>query len=816
MKHFDFKKDILPHLAAIAIFLIVTIVFYSPVFLENKALPQHDIMQWKGSAQELEEFREQTGEEGLWTNSMFGGMPGYLINVEFSGELTKEIHKLISFYLPHPTGIILIAFISCYVMLLVFGVRSWLAVAGALTFGLTAFNIISIGAGHNSKVTAVAYMPLVLAGVHAAFTNRKWLGFVLTALGLALQLRVNHLQITYYLMIMVLVYGLFQLIQAIQEKKIADFAKTVGILVVAVIISLGANTGRLWTIMEYSPYSMRGKSELTSQGGGEKTGLEKDYAFQYSNGIMEPLVLFIPNFFGGSSQQDLGKNSNLEKALRKQGMSGQQLQQQVENAPAYWGDQPLTAPYYAGAIVVFLFVLSLFFLERKHTLWVMVLVGLSIVLSWGDNFQTFNYLIFDYLPGYNKFRSVTFVIIIAIVAMIISGFSGLEKLLSLDWNKETQKKFFIAMGITGGFALLAALFAGIGSYRGAIDARLASYPDWYLQALREDRASLLRVDAFRSLFFVVATAAVIWFVQLDKLKKSLGMGVIILLILIDMMGVSKRFLNSDSFVRESKADEFVATEADQRILKDQDPDYRVLNLMNPFNDAKTSYFHKSVGGYHGAKMRRYQDLIEREISPEVSEVIAGLQEGKFDFENADVLNMLNTKYFKAGESARAAIANPSANGNAWFVSEIIKVNNANEEIAAISTFDSKEEAVVDVSSFEVSEIVNDSTSKISLTSYAPNELVYQSSSNKAGLAVFSEIYYPEGWKATIDGEEVKILRANYVLRALEVPAGEHKIVFTFAPSSYRIGNTITWVFNVLLILSCLGYVGYAFVGKSKE
>lgn len=791
-------------------FLIVTVVFYAPVFFDNKELPQHDITQWEGSAQELTSFRDQTGEEGLWTNSMFGGMPGYLINVEFSGELTKDIHQVLSLFLPHPTGIILIAFLSCYIMLLVFGVRPWIAIAGALAFGLTSFNIISIGAGHNSKVSAVAYMPLVIAGVYAAFHQKRLMGFVLTALGLALQLRVNHLQITYYLMLMVLIFGLFQLIQSVKEKTLPEFAKTVGLLLVAVLMAVGANFGRLWTIMEYSPYSMRGKSELTVDGVNEKSGLEKDYAFQYSNGIMEPLVLFIPNFFGGTAQEDLGKNSNLEQALKKQGASRQQIQQSVQAAPAYWGEQPLTAPYYAGAIVVLLFVLSLLVLDRKYTRWVAVLVILSIVLSWGDNFETFNYLIFDYLPGYNKFRSVTFVIIIAILTMVLSGFMGLEKVLSEEWDQAMQKKFILSVAIVGGFALLAALLAGMGSYRGAIDERLASYPAWYLEALRADRASLLRVDAFRTLFFVIAAAAVIWLSQKQKLSKGLAYGLIITLVLIDMFGVAKRYLNGDSFARKAGKGEWAMSEADKRILQDSDPDYRVLNLMNPFNDAKTSYYHKSIGGYHGAKMRRYQDLVETSLSPELSQVIQDLQAGKFNFEQAQVLNMLNTKYFKAGEEARAVIPNPAANGNAWFVKVVVEVNNADDELMTMMSLDTKTEAVVDMAKFELGTIAYDSAAQVTLTAYAPNRLVYQSSSRADGLAVFSEIYYPVGWSATIDGEEVSILRANYVLRTLEVPAGTHEIIFEFKPESYYTGNTITWIFNVLLVLGCLAFVGVSF------
>ncbi|MGL1886573.1 MAG: YfhO family protein, partial [Reichenbachiella sp.] len=807
--------DFLPHLIAIFVFAAVTALFYSPAILGKKELPQHDIMQWKGGAHEVLEYKNKTGETALWTNSMFSGMPSYLVHSEFESELTVYIHKALSLFFPHPFNSMFLAFLSCYIMLLVFGVRPYLAITGAFAFGLTSFSIISLGAGHNAKVIAVSLMPLILAGVHAAFTKRRLLGFALTALGMALQLRVNHLQITYYLMLMILIYGIVWLVDAIKEKTLADFGKTVAILIVAVVIGVGANIGRLWTISEYSAFSIRGKSELTSTGEAS-TGLDKDYAFQYSNGIFEPLVMFIPNFFGGTSQQDLGKNSNLEKAMLAQGMSRQQVKQQVQAAPAYWGDQPMTAPYYAGAITVFLFVLGMLVLDKKYRYWLIGVVGFSIMLSWGKNFEIFNYLMFDYLPGYNKFRSVTFAIIMAILAMVIGGFIGLEKLLSSDWNKDLQKKLFIAVGATAGFALLAAVFAGMGSYQGAIDVRLSSYPAWFLEALRADRASLLRVDAFRTLILIVGFVSVIWFKIKGKLSQVLAFSLMAVLVLIDMVGVDKRYLDSDSFKRKSKQTEFSLSEADKVIKNDTDPNYRVLNLINPFNDAVTSYNHKSIGGYHGAKMNRYQDLIERHISPEMQALIADLQSGKFTGNKGQVINMLNAKYFLAGDKANAVIPNQSANGNAWFVGEVVPVSNPDEEIGQLGTIDTKSQAIVNTVEFSDVATIADNTATISLTSYLPNELKYTSSSSNDALAVFSEIYYPKGWKATVDGNKVDILRANYVLRALEIPAGSHEIVFSFEPKSYAIGSMMTWGFNVLLILLVFGSLGLIYFNSNKS
>ena len=815
MLNLNFKKDLLPHAVAIAIFCLATVLFFAPAFFEGKTLPQHDITQWEGGAKELIDYREKNGEEGLWTNSMFSGMPGYLVDVRFSGNLVMHLHHIYGLFLTYPMSTIFIACLSFYILLLSMGVRSWLAIAGGLAYGFTAFSIIGLMAGHNSKISAVSTMPLVLAGIHLAFKGKNIWGFVVTSIGLAIHLRPNHLQITYYLLLIVVAYGIMQLVTAIKEKTLPAFAKTSVVLIVAALLAVGANFGSLLTTIEYSKYSIRGKSELTPVGESEaESGLDKDYAFQYSNGIFEPLFLFIPNFYGGSAREDLGKNSNLEEALRKNGANRQQIQQQVSAAPAYWGDQPLTAPYYAGAIVVFLFVLGMIFLENKYRIWLGGLVLFALVLSWGKNFEL-NYFIFDYLPGYNKFRSVTFAIIIVVLAMILGGFMGLEKLLSSEFNKQTQKKFLIAIGSVAGFALLCVLLAGMGSYRGAIDAQLANYPDWYLNALRADRASLLRMDALRSLIFVLLFVGVVWALIKEKLSKGVAYSLLILFVFIDMFGISKRFINSDTFVRKSRQSEFQLTEADKRILQDKALDYRVMNLLNPFNDAKTSYHHKSIGGYHGAKLGRYQELIERCIAPEQSKVISALQAGSFNFGEIGVLNMLNTKYFIAGSSANAVIPNLTANGNAWFVSDVIEVSSADEEISEVGKIDTKTTAVIDESKFQISDAVPSTEGQITLEAYQPNYLKYTSRNSGDGLAVFSEIYYPKGWTATIDDKEVDILRANYVLRALQVPEGEHVIEFKFAPSAYSIGNTVALISSSLLILLLLGAIGYTFMKKEK-
>ena len=800
MLNLSFKKDILPHIGAILVFLVITVVFFAPVVFENKELPQHDITQWRGGAKELIDYREKTGEEGLWTNSMFGGMPANLVSMRFSGELLEYPYLIYKLGLPNPLYLVFTAFLSFYIMMLCFKVRTGLAIAGALAFGLTGFIIISVGAGHNMKVAAVAFMPLVIGGIHLAFDRDKIWGAMVTSLGLAMQLKFNHLQITYYLLILVVIYGIVRLFDALKNNTHKEFLKIIGLLLISAFLAIGANFGKLWSVMEYSPYSIRGKTELTVHADDRSSGLDKSYSFQYSNGIFEPLVLFIPNYFGGSSRQDLGKNSALEAALRRNGLDRRQVNSQVKNAPAYWGDQPLTAPYYAGAIVVFLFVLGMLVLKDNIKYWLLAGVLIGIVLSWGSNFSSLNYFLFDYLPGYNKFRSVTFTIIMTVCCLVIGGFLGLEQLMSEGWSKRIQKNLLIAFGCTGGFALLAALFAGMGGYSGAVDQQLAAYPEWFLNALKEDRKSLLQQDAWRTFFFVLLCTALIWLYLKERIKTNLAVTLIVVVVGLDMFTVGKRFISSDSFERKSKNYGFEASEADQRILKDTDQNFRVYNLINGFNDAKTSYFHKSIGGYHGAKMRRYQDLIEFAISPETSRLINGLQNGKPDFGDLGILNMLNAKYFLAGNTANAVIPNPAANGNAWFVGDVIEVSTADEEIKEVTEIDTKMTAVIDEAKFEISDFVPSNDGEIRLIDYKPNYLKYKSNNQGNGLAVFSEIYYPKGWAATIDGEEVEILRVNYVLRALEVPEGDHEIVFEYKPQSYYLGNVVSGVTSCILMI----------------
>ena len=593
MKNINFRKDILPHLVAILLFVITTVIFYSPVFFENKQLDQHDVLQGIGGGQEMIEYRELTGKEGLWTNSMFGGMPAYLINTQWSGDMLQYIQRVLSVGLPSPARYTFISILCFYILLLSFRVRPYLAIAGALGFGLSSFSIISILAGHIWKVMAIAYMPLVIAGVHLTFSPRRWFGLGLTALGLGLQIKANHMQMTYYLLIIILIYLIFVFVKNYREGTVKKFLFNGILLILPVLLAIGSNIGKIWTILEYSQYSTRGKSELTVSAQ-DQAGLDRDYVFHYSNSLFEPLVLIIPNILGGASQQSLGQSSNLAEALERQGLSRKQISDQLKAVPTYWGDQPLTAPYYAGIILFFLFLIGVFYAEPHIRYWLISVTVLGIVLSWGDNFRTFNYFIFDYLPGYNKFRSVTFTIILAFIMLPLGGMIGLERYLQKTGDKLRVLK--IAVFITGGILLLAMVYSWMGSFTGAVDERLSNLPPWFMEALRADRASLLRMDVFRNAFFMLISSFLLWRYELGKLNVNLVYAGFILLVAIDVGLVSARYITDDSYERNVQQRYFTPTAADKRMMGKGDEHYRVLNLQNPFNESRTSFFFHSVGG----------------------------------------------------------------------------------------------------------------------------------------------------------------------------------------------------------------------------
>ena len=806
MNNIDFKKNILPHLIALMIFFVITVLFYSPLIFESKTIGMHDVQQGVGGGHEASEFRKTTGEEALWTNSMFGGMPTYLINTRWGDTVMWYIVKFLGMGLPSPASLTLISMICFYLLLINAGTRSWIAVLGAIGFGFSSFLLISIGAGHIWKIRAIAFAPLVITGFHLIFEKKNLLwGFIISALGLSLEIWSNHLQITYYLMLLLLIYGVSILYYTRKEKTYKQLLTNIGIVALAVILAVATNLDRLWSTYEYGKYSTRGKTELTTENTAAKSGLNRDYVFRWSSGVAESFTLLVPYFYGGASQETLSEDSEVAKALKRQGANRTQILQNIEKMPTYWGDQPITGgPIYVGAIICFFFVLGIVILDARQKNWLIVGTIFSLMLAWGSNFSSFNYLMYDLFPGYNKFRTVSMSITIALVCMPLLGAFGLERLFSEGLNQKTQKQLFIALGATGGLSLLFVLFAGMFTFEGAVDGQL---PEWLVSAIRTDRQSLLRGDALRSFVLIALSGGAIFFILKEKLSTVIGAGILIFLMSFDHFTVDKRYLNSEHFKKNANRTFFAANEADKKIKEDNN-NGRVLNLLNPWNEARTSYHHQSIGGYHGAKLKCTQELIDYCLGNQVNEVVNTLRSQSVDFSALTTVNMLNTKYFTFGEKATTVVPNNSAYDNAWLVSNLQQVNNADEEIAATCSLQSKETAIIDVSKFAISTDSFDNNGTITLTNYLPNQLTYKANiSGTKALAVFSEIYYPEGWIADIDGEKVDILRANYVLRALEIPQGEHIITFSFKPRAYFVGTKVATASSILLLLIVLGGIG---------
>lgn len=790
---------VLPHALAVLIFFLVTVFFFSPLFFENKSLEQHDITEYLGTSKELKDYRATTGEEGLWASGVFSGMPAYLISVDWSDGPVTWIKKIGALGLPHPVANIYWAFLSFYILLLAFGIRPYLAIAGALAFGLSSFVLIGLGAGHNGRIGAMAFMPLVVAAIHLSFDGKKWLGAALTALALALHLRENHLQMTYYLLLIVLVYGIVQLIDYHRRGQLHGFFMAVLSLVGAVVIAAGTFYGQFTAITEYSKYSIRGKSDLTSTSDNSgQSGLSKSYAFEYSNGIWEPMTLLIPNIFGGSSFESLLADDRSETYKALSGAADQQTASELSRyTVAYWGDQPNTAPYYAGAIMMFLFISGLFLIDRKWLWWLLPLSVLSVLMSWGDNFSGFNFFLFDYLPGYNKFRSVTFALVLILFAIPLAGFMGLEKLFSEGINPINKKKLVYGFGLTGGICFLLWVTGGFGDFLRPGEEQL---PVWLTNAMKEDRIGLLRSDALRSFTFITIFFAALYLNLPKYLSPGFIFPAIILLVLIDLWSFDKRYFGKDKY-RRAAEDAVQMTDADSAIKTDT-AYYRVYNLQNPLGEARTSYFHNSLGGYHGAKLRRYQELFDSVIYGETDQLIRNAQSGSLDFSGYGVLNMLNAKYLTYGPGAENVLLNSEANGAAWTVGELKPVTGANEELASLRGLNTKQTALVDVSRFKVQPVtgLNDSLASVVLKKRGLREMVYEADLNVKAPVIFSEIYYPHGWTATIDDQPAEIFRANYVLRALWVPEGRHVIKFRFDPPAYVTGDRITMAFNWLVLI----------------
>lgn len=812
------KETSIAVLSALIIFIIISVAYMYPA-LQGKNVHQGDIVQHIGMSKEIVDYRNATGDEALWTNSAFGGMPAYLISTKYKSNILRFFHYLFLLNNWRPVGFIFLYMFGFYLAMLAFGINRWLSIVGAIAYAFSSYFFIIIIAGHNAKVLALGYMPAIIAGAYLAFRGKYILGALMMGFFLSLQIYITHIQIAYYTFLIILMLGITELISAIKEKKLKTFSLAVAAMVIAAILAIGSNFSNLWSTYEYGQYSMRGKSELSLDEDNQTSGLDKDYATQWSYGIAETFTLLIPNFQGGPSVSALPEKSKTFEFLKKI-QSPKQARQTIKQMPTYWGDQTSTAgPVYVGAILIFLFILSLFVVKSRIKWWLVAVVLLSIMLSWGRNFQFLTHLFLDYFPMYNKFRTVSMILIMAEFAIPLLAMIGLNTILKGEIEKKKLVKYILnSVYITGGICLFFILTAGaLFDFKSSYDQQyLAQGATEFVSALQADRLMLLRRDAFRSLVFILLAGGLLWYYSQGKIKKGyliVGLG---LLILVDMWAVDKRYLNKSDFVREKEyKNPIPITKADEFILdhSKSDPDYRVLDLNNPFNNGTTSYYHKSLGGYHGAKMRRYQELIEFHIMPEINGLIGALQSGSLA--NADsvlnrsgILNMLNTHYILYNPEARPLI-NRHALGHAWFVSNLKIVTDANEEIIILGQVDPATTAVVD-DDFEgmVENFIPgfDSSATISLTSYAPNELHYMTKSSREQLAVFSEIYYPKGWKASLDGEDADYFRADYILRAMMIPPGEHEIVFTFRPASYYTGNKISYASSGLLLLVLLGVV----------
>lgn len=808
----NYIEKAFPHIAALVIFTVVALLYFYPV-LEGKVLKTNDGTVAYNSSSEIRNFREKYGEEPLWTNAMFGGMPAFLISSKYYGNLLQYADQVIKF-MKLPLAPVFMTMAGFYLLLILFKVDYRLAIAGALAYGLSSYFIIILGAGHNTKAFAIAYMAPVIGSVWYGYRENIVKGSLLLAFFLALQILSNHPQIVYYTFICVLIFIVAESVNSLRSHEFVSFLKKSLILLIPVILAAGMNFALLYTTYEYGKYSIRGNSDLVTPEGKLPKGLNREYATQWSYGIDETLTLLIPEFKGGANRP-FNSRSETVKALRLNNAS-----QYAGNFHRYWGTQPWTdGPVYVGAIVVFLFITGLILIKSPVKWWLAVATLLSVMLAWGKNFPLLTDLFFNYFPGYNKFRAVTMILIVAEFCMPLLAVLTLKEIFEKKINRqETLQALKIAAGITGGLALVFILFPGLAGSFITPSEREIQLPNWLLNALKKDRTNLLRADAFRSLVFICLAAGVLLAFLYDKIKKEYAVIILGLLFLSDLFPVNKRYVNSDRFIsRTSEQRLSVPSAADQHIMRDTTI-HRVLNLtVSPFNDASTSRFHQSVGGYHGAKLKRYNELIDSVLYPEILGFTDLLQQqNPYPYLDSAMikfkgLNMLNTKYFIVNPSF-PPLSNPYAAGNVWFIDTVIIAANANEELASVKRINPLKEAVVDIRFRQYlpkTSFSGSAEDTIYLVSYKPNELIYRSISGTDRLAVFSEIFYPAGWKGFIDGEVVPVIRADYVLRALMVPAGNHEIKFIFRPASYYTGEKISLASSIIFVILAAGYFAYS-------
>ncbi|PWI29647.1 hypothetical protein DI383_10535 [Flavobacteriaceae bacterium LYZ1037] len=808
----SFKK-FLPHILVLLGFVFISLAYFSPV-LKGKAIYQSDIVHYIGMSKQQTDFKQTTGEETYWTNSAFGGMPTYQLGAHYPNNFIKKLDLTLRF-LPRPADYLFLYFLGFYILLLVLKVDFKLAALGALAFGFSTYLIIILGVGHNAKAHAIAYMPLVLSGILLTFRKRYIFGFLLTTIAMALELVTNHFQMTYYLFLLVLILGIAYLVDAYKKQEIPHYFKAVGILVLAVILAIGLNATNILATQEYAKESTRGQSELTIHPDGSPkeitTGLDRDYITEYSYGILETFNLYIPRFLGGGSHEDVGKDSESYQFFLKQGVPPLEAREYTKQTPTYWGKQTIVeAPAYIGAVVIFLFVFALFLVKGRLKWWLVGGSLLSLILSYGDS-QPFKFItdfFIDYVPLYNKFRAVSSIQVLLELCIPILAIFGLVRLFN-NFHKDEEKlkalKFTVI--ITAGLAVIFLLFkSSFFNFVGGSDGYYRqNYGQQFMDALIADRKAFFTQDTLRTLVLVLLSAGIIYVFLKKKLSETKVIMAFAILILIDLVGVDRRYVNNDDFVpsiRMSKP--YQATEVDKAIMKDPEH-FRVFDLVSRA-PAKASYFYNSLTGYHAAKLKRYDELFDFYISKN----------------NINVLNMLNTKYIIAEdeEGNPFPYTNPDANGNAWFIENIKLVNSANEEILVLDTLNTKRVAVMmaddEYASFLKEDIMIDTTASITVEIYEPNYIKYKSSSAVDGFAVFSEIYYKDGWNAYIDGKLTPHSRVDYLLRGMNVPAGKHDIEFKFEPQVITTGSNIALASSVVFVLLLLGGLFYNFKKKNKD
>jgi hypothetical protein len=825
-------KKCLPDLLAVLLFAVLAFAYFFPADIEGRILYRHDASAGRGAGQEGIEYLQKTGERSRWTNALFGGMPTYQMAPSYGSTdlLTKAVNAY-HLWLPENVWFVFAYLLGFYILLRAFDFRQHLAVLGSIIWAFSTYFLIIIAAGHIWKVWALAYLPPLIAGLVLAYRGKYLWGLLLTAVFTAFEINANHVQMTYYYLFIILALVIAWLVEAVQQKQMARFLKATAVCVVGATIGLCINLSNLYHTWEYSKESMRGKSELVKQNSANQTssGLDRDYITQWSYGIDETWTLLIPNAKGGASMP----MSMNETAMKHANPDYASIYDQIGQ---YWGEQPGTSgPVYVGAFVMLLFILGLFIVKGPVKWALLAATILSILLSWGKNFMGFTDFFLDYVPMYAKFRTVASILVIAEFTIPLLAMLALKELLNGEVKKEKLRvPLLVSFALTGGMALLFSLMPEtfFGSFISSSEMRaLQSLPAEHIQPLianlTEMRQAVFTADALRSFYIILVGTGILLACLYGKLKKEYTVGILLVLCLVDLWTVNKRYLNDEMFVPKSEREApQEKTQTDDLILRDETLDYRVLNLAsNTFNENETSYYHKSIGGYHAAKLRRYQEMIEAYINPEMQKLFKAVGEAAGDMTqvNGDsicpVLNMLNTRYFifplDGGQTV--PIQNPYVYGNAWFVDQISYVNNANEELETVGKLDLRHQAVADARfKAQLGEaVVQDTASVVNITSYEPNRLKYEVNTGKGGVLVFSEIYYP-GWTVTVDDQPAELGRVNYILRAIHLQPGKHQVELAFFPKSVSVTETVAYIAFVLLLLIAVGIVFIEYRNRKKE